>query len=187
MDKEVWIAIPGYEALYEVSDKGNVRSIAFFCSRNNRLQLRRTPRILLQETSHDGYKRVVLSRYGVHKHFGVHRLVAMAFIPNPENLSQVNHKDENPSNNNVFNLEWCTGKENCNHGMHRQRISERQTNAAHHSKPVSQYSIDGIFICNFPSTREAERQTGIACEQISRVCMGKNSHAGGFKWKYGYG
>lgn len=187
MDKEVWKPVPGYETLYEVSDQGNVRSIAFLCSRNNRLQSRRTPRHLRQETSRDGYRRVVLCRYGSHKHFGVHRLVAMAFIPNPKGLPQVNHIDENPSNNNVFNLDWCTGKENCNHGLHRQRIAGRQTNAAYHSKAVSQYSADGIYICSYPSTREAERQTGIACEQISRVCKGKNKHAGGFKWKYGYG
>lgn len=184
MDNEIWIPVSGYETLYEVSDKGNVRSIAFLCSRNNRLQPRRAPRCLRQETSRDGYKRVVLSRYGEHKHFGVHRLVAMAFIPNPNNLPQVNHINEDPSNNNVFNLEWCTGKENCNHGLHRQRIKERQTNAAHHSKAVNRYSIDGKYICSYPSAREAERQTGIASEQISRVCMGKNRHAGGFLWKY---
>lgn len=184
MNNEIWKPIPGYESLYEVSDSGHVRSIAFLCSRTGRLQARKVARLLKHETSHDGYKRVVLCKYGKHTHYSVHRIVATTFIPNPHNLSQVNHIDENPANNKADNLEWCTGKENCNHGLHRQRIAIRQTNATHHAKAVNQYTLDGRYIKSFPSTREVERQTGIACEQISRVCKGKNRHAGGFLWKY---
>ena len=186
MNKEIWKPVPEYEGLYEVSNVGNIRSLAFLCSRTKKVTARRLPRHLAQETSYDGYKRVVLSNCGKHRHFNVHRLVAMAFIPNPKGLPQVNHIDENPANNNAENLEWCTGKENCNHGLHRQRIVERQTNNVYRSKPVCQYTIDGKYINYYPSTKEAERQTGVASEQISRVCKGRNKHAGGFVWKYSF-
>ena len=184
MSEKVWKPVPGYESLYEVSDQGDVRSIAYLYSRTRTVMPRNSPRNLRLETSRDGYKRVVLCINGFHKHFSVHRLVAMAFIPNPSALPQINHIDENPANNHVENLEWCDGKANCNHGLHRQRIVERQTNAKYHSKAVSQYTLDGRYIATYPSTREAERQTGIASEQISRVCKGKNNHAGHFFWKY---
>lgn len=184
MNKKLWNPIPAYEALYEVSNEGEVRSIAYLSSRTNRIIPRHAPRMLRQETSHDGYKRVVLSSNGIHRHFSVHRLVAMAFVPNPYKMPQINHIDENPANNRADNLEWCSGKQNCNHGGHCQRIAIRQTNNPSRSISVNQFDRDGKFMKQYPSTREAERQTGIACEQISRCCKGKNLHAGGYRWKY---
>lgn len=180
MDNEIWKPIPEYEALYEVSNFGSVRNIAYLNSRINCIITRSVPRLLRNETTHDGYKRVVLSLKGKHKHFSVHRLVAMAFIPNPGNLPQINHVDENPANSKADNLEWCSGKQNCNHGTHCQKIAIRQTNNPSRSKPVRQFDMEGNILKDYPSTREAERQTGIACEQISRCCKGRNHHAGGY-------
>lgn len=182
--KENWKPVPGYEDFYEVSDCGNVRSIAVYSAKCQRIIQRKSPRMLRQETSQDGYKRVLLSLYGQHRHFSVHRLVAFAFIPNPDNLPEVNHKDENSANNHAGNLEWCMPSYNSNYGTLPQRISKRQTNAPYHSKQVAQLSMDGKVIATFPSTREAERQTGISSDCICRVCKGRSSHAGGYKWKY---
>ena len=105
---EEWRAIPGYEGLYEVSNKGNVRNVR----RNTLLRLPKT---------NNGYIRVFLCKNG--KGYGkyVHRLVSQVFIPNPDNLPQINHKNEDKSNNCVENLEWCTAKYNNNYGTARTR------------------------------------------------------------------
>ena len=108
---EEWRAVPGYEGLYEVSNKGNVRNVR----RNTLLRLPKTNK---------GYIRVCLCKNG--KIYGkfVHRLIAQAFLPNPDNLPQVNHLDEDKSNNCVDNLEWCDGKYNVNYGTRNIRAKE---------------------------------------------------------------
>lgn len=184
MNHIIWKPVPGYEGFYEVSNNGCVRSISVYSYRYKRVIRRKHARRLKEEVTREGYKRVVLSFYGTSKHHSVHRLVAKAFIPNPDNLPAVNHKDENQGNNHVDNLEWCDGKYNSNYGTLPKRISKRQTNSSHLSRPVEQYTMQGEFISVFPSMREAERITGVRNECISRVCKGKSSHAGGFLWKY---
>lgn len=180
---EVWKPVLGYEGFYEVSSKGRVKNTHYW-SCHNKLVERRPHRILSPETTRDGYKRIVLTKCGIKKHYSVHRLVALAFIPNPDAKPQINHIDENPANNQADNLEWCDGKHNCNYGLHRERISAKQKNNKHRSKAVNQYDRNGNLLNTYLSTREAERQTGIACEQISRCCKGVNHHAGGFLWEY---
>ena len=108
---EEWRAVPGYEGLYEVSNKGNVRNV-----RRNKL-------LRLQKNKY-GYIQVGLSKNGIRTIFQVHRLVALTFLPNPDNLPQVNHKDEDKTNNNVDNLEFCTAKYNNNYGTARIRAKE---------------------------------------------------------------
>lgn len=110
--KEIFKDIPNYEGLYQVSNLGNVYSV-------------RKKICLKPFNVCGGYKRVTLCSYGVYKHILVHRLVAQAFIDNPNNLPQINHKDENKSNNCVSNLEWCTAKENSNYGTRIKRFSEK--------------------------------------------------------------
>lgn len=110
---EYWKEIPGYEGLYEVSNKGNVRNV-----RRNKL-------LRLSKTNY-GYIRVVLSKNRIKTLLSVHRLVAQAFLPNPDNLPMINHKDEDKTNNNVTNLEWCDAKYNNNYGT--ARIRSRNTN-----------------------------------------------------------
>lgn len=182
-DKEQWKPIPQYEGLYEVSDKGNVRSVAQYTCHHTVVP-RPKPRMVRAGLTHDGYARVTLSKYGEQRHATVHRLVALAFIPNPDNLPQVNHKDENPQNNSVDNLEWCTGKQNCNYGQHCQRIKDRLNRKHHLAKPVAQLDRDGDVIQIYKSVSEAARQMGVRSENISRCCNGKNSLSCGYGWKY---
>ena len=133
-----------------------------------------------------GYLQVSLSS----KTYSVHRLVAQAFIPNPDNLPQVNHKDESKENNCVSNLEWCTAEYNCNYANRNNKISETQKrsgiqrNNKYTSKEVYQYTLDGKFVNTYPSIREAVRQTGLDHSAISKVCRGKIKYTGGFIWSY---
>lgn len=117
---EEWRPIEGYEGLYEVSNTGQVRSLDKYDSMNRFLR----GRILRLFTDGLGYLRAQLYSNSKRKSFLVHRLVAQAFIQNPDNLPQVNHRDENPSNDNVDNLEWCDGKYNVNYGTRIDRIRD---------------------------------------------------------------
>lgn len=116
LPKPIWKNVPGYENLYQVSNLGQVRSLNY----------RRTgeTKILKPEKDTKGYLRVTLCKNGKRKNCQVHRLVALSFIQNDENLPCVNHKDENPSNNHVENLEWCSYKYNNNFGSHNKKMSE---------------------------------------------------------------
>lgn len=109
--KEQWKPVVGYEDLYFVSNLGRIYGI----------KRKRLISICLRK---DGYTKVGLYKNGIRTHFGVHRLVAQAFIENPCNFPQVNHIGENKTNNSVDNLEWCTAKQNMNHGTRLQRASE---------------------------------------------------------------
>ena len=108
---EEWKAIPGYEGLYEVSNKGNVRNVR----RNTLLRLTKTNK---------GYIQVGLSKNGILTVLKVHRLVAQAFLPNPDNLPMINHKDEDKTNNRVENLEWCTAKYNNTYGTRQDKVRD---------------------------------------------------------------
>lgn len=116
----------------------------------------------------------------------VHRLVAQAFIPNINNLPQVNHKDENPQNNHKDNLEWCDAQYNNTYGTRLQRSSSNQKNRPDCSKPVLQFDKDGNFIARYPSAIEVERQLKIRNSQICGVCNHRPSYhtAGGYKWEW---
>ena len=167
---EVWKDIVGYEGLYQVSDWGNVRSLNYNHTGKTRL--------LKPAKDSRGYLYVCLSKGGKQKFMSVHRLVAKAFIPNPLNLPVINHRDENPANNVVDNLEWCTQKYNVNYGTCGAK------KAAKLSKVVLQYDKSGNFVREWPSTMEVQRQKGFASSYISACCLGKLKSAYGFIWKY---
>ena len=112
MTEEIWRPVVGYEGLYEVSSYGRVRSLDRYDRRN---QFRKG-KLLKNRDNGNGYLICILSKNGIVKNKYIHRLVLEAFIPNPDNLSEVNHKDEDKTNNNVDNLEWCDRKYNCNYG-----------------------------------------------------------------------
>ena len=134
----------------------------------------------------NGYKRVCLCKNGkVFKEF-VHRLVGKAFIPNPNDYPQINHKDEVKTNNNVDNLEWCTQLQNNRYGTRTQRMAISQLNRKDCSKSVIQMDKNNNYIATYPSTKEAWRQTGISHIHIREVCSGKPKYhtAGGYKWKW---
>lgn len=135
----------------------------------------------------NGYKAVQLYNVSV-KTCYVHRLVASAFIPNPDNLPQVNHKDGNRLNNYFENLEWCTQKDNLNDPRRIEKIRQNRLNFRNNdnSKQVVQFDMNGRLIAEYPSLHEAERVTGIPQDRISKACRKKDSHitCGGFIWKF---
>lgn len=121
--KEIWKDVKNYEGLYQVSNLGNVKVLDRIVNSaiKNNTKVKRKGRMLKQYIK-QGYPQVTLTLNNKRKYCNVHRLVAEAFIPNPNNLPQINHIDENKLNNNVDNLEWCTAKYNCNYGTRNSRI-----------------------------------------------------------------
>ena len=172
MEEEIWCPIKGYESLYEVSDQGRVKSLKFG-----------KERILKPGSDKDGYLQVGLHKNGYKKMCRVHRLVSQTFIPNPNNLPEVNHRDENKTNNSVQNLEWCDRKSNCNYGTRNQRVSEKNTNGKL-SSPVLQYTKSGEFVKEWKSTHDVERNLGYSNGNISSCCLGKRKSAYDFIWKF---
>jgi len=146
--------VPGYEGTYEVSNLGRVR---------------RNGKILRPGKDKTGYLLVVLSKNGIRKTYKVHRLVAVAFLLNPQNLPMINHRDEDKTNNCIDNLEWCDSKYNINYSQ---------------SKPVLQYDLNGNFIREWPSMKNVEEELGIKYQNISSCCSGSRHTAGSFIWKY---
>ena len=163
--EEVWKDVEGYEGLYQVSTCGNLYSS--YVKRKLQLSL-----------DQYGYKQVILVNNGVRKRHLLHRMVAQAFIPNPENKPQVNHLDENKTNNNVSNLEWVTSKENINHGTRTERQICTQR-IIQKSRPV--ICSNGVI---YRSTREASRLLGLDNSSLNKVLKGKRKTVGGFTFKY---
>jgi len=160
--------------LYQVSNKGRIKSL-----------LKGKKCILHQYANKKwGYLYTFLYKGKERKCFRVNRLVAMAFLPNPENLPEVNHKDENVKNNCVENLEWCTSLYNNHYGQHRQRMRDAVTKTK--GRPVLQFSETGEFIAEYCSIGEAWRKTQISRVHIGEVCGGKRNRkmAGGYIWQY---
>lgn len=139
--------------------------------------------IILREGISKGYKVLNLSKNGKPLTKKVHRLVANEFIPNPDNLPQVNHKDENKTNNRVDNLEWCTQEYNLNYGTGNKKRGLSNTNGKL-SKPVCQYSKDGCLIKEWKSIRDIKRITGYDSGHISACCRNIRKSAHGYIWKY---
>lgn len=176
---EEWRDIKGYEGLYQVSNYGRVKSLDY----NHTGEERILKPVRLAMKSGNAYYQVHLCKDGKTNSKRVHRLVAQAFIPNPNGLPDINHKDENGLNNRVDNLEWCTHKYNCNYGTRNGRIKQKMINGKT-SKPVYQYSIDGKLIKEWTSLNEIERQTGYSCAHICKCCSGERKTAYGYKWSY---
>lgn len=130
----------------------------------------------------NGYLFLHFKKNGKRKMYKVHRLVAEAFIPNPNNLPEVNHKSEQKWLNTVENLEYCDSGYNSNYGSRNKRISTKLTNGKT-SKPVKQMGIDGTLITIWPSIMEAQRN-GFNCSAICYCCLGKRKAHKGYLWAY---
>ena len=118
------------------------------------------------------------------KNVFAHRFVASCFISNPQNLPQVNHKNEIKNDNRVENLEWCDNKYNVNYGTAKQRMAESQKNDPKKSKKVLQFTKDGVFVKEWCCLHEIERVLGYSRSHISACCLGKLKQAYGFIWRY---
>lgn len=160
---EIWKTIKNYEN-YEVSNLGNVRNTKF----NNRL---------LKPSIINGYYRIRLCKDGKYKAYFLHKLVAETFLSNPNKYSQVNHKDEDKSNNTLSNLEWCDSSYNINYGKRNSIVSAKL------SKKIAQYDLNGNLINTFSSQIEAHNISGISMTSISDCVNGKQKTAGGFIWR----
>lgn len=169
--KEVWKDVKGYEGLYKVSNLGNIYSV--YSKRNKAICL-----------SKRGYLRVELWKNNKGTKYMVHRLVAEAFVENTFNKPQINHIDENKTNNRADNLEWCTQIENHNHGTINQRISSSLMNHPKLSKQCFLVAEDGSIEKVFSSVCEASRQTGINVSSIRDVLHGRTKRAGGRIWRF---
>lgn len=167
--KETWKDVEGFDGLYQVSDKGNVRS-----SYNNNFKGDVFNGILKQKKNRSGYMEVSLCKDGRKRSFLVHRLVAIAYIENPFNLTQVNHKDEDKSNPSMDNLEWCTQKYNATYGE----------NPKVKNTKVRQFDFDGCLIKKWDSMKDIEEQLGIKYQGVSRCCRKGQKSAGGYIWQY---
>ena len=183
--EEIWKPVVGYEDKLEVSNLGRVRGVTSTFSSTNQngtvFSVTRPGRIRKLYTSNIGYVSLrVPDKDKRMKNILVHRAVAEAFIPNPDNLPCVNHKDENPSNNRVDNLEWCTHKYNTNYGTRAKRFVESN------HKPVGKYDLQGNLLATFPSAEAAAADAGVLKQQIRGVCTGRKGYhtAGGYLWKY---
>ena len=154
---ETWKDVVGYEGLYEVSNKGNVYSV----ERMDALGREQGGLVLKPKYNNRGYLMVSLYKNGKLKNRTVHRIVAEAFIPNPKGFLEINHKDENKSNNEIFNLEWCTREHNVKYGTSIERIS----------KKVRAVNIGTGEVVTFNSTQEAGRK-GYSASGVSRACRG---------------
>lgn len=187
---EIWKPVVGYEGMYEVSNFGRLKGLTYFKDRDIYLR---------QSVNRYGYAMVMLTNKRdkskpTRKGFSVHRLVAMAFIPNPENKPQIDHIDGDRRNNRVENLRWCTPKENNNYPIAKERRRVGQTGIKKNYKPeyleristpVVQLSKDGEFIAKYPSASAAARAVNAArASFITSACRGKTKTCKGYIWKF---
>lgn len=165
---EIWKDVVGYEGLYQVSNKGNVRSLDRKVNYLHGTKINKG-KMLKPGNNADGYLFVTLSKNNVVRPARINRMVATAFIPNPNNLPSVNHKDKNRTNNNVENLEWCTVEYN-----------NRYSNAI----KIVQYDMSGNPVAEWDAISDAARETGINLSNIAQCCRGFRKSAGSYIWKY---
>lgn len=199
--EEIWKDVDGFEGRYQISNFGNVKSLNYNNTGN--------PKNLVKRKNYSGYLWVNLHLYGTHKPKLVHRLVAEAFIPNPNQYSQINHKDENKGNNEVSNLEWCTQSYNAKYYLERHpgALNERLEKARASRKPRSpkppkilkikstpktsrfnqtiiQTTKDGEFVKEWENSNTIKHTTGWNASSIIRCCEGARKTAYGFKWHF---
>ena len=198
--KEIWKDIKGYEGIYQVSNLGRVKSLDRIDSNNHPLK----GVILKPYISNSGYLLVGLYKQQKRDRKLLHRLVAEAFIPNPENKPEIDHINTIKTDNTVFlnedgsinyektNLRWTTRKENINNPLTKTKMqinarkpSKGKYGKKHHrSKPIIQYDKEGNFIKEWDCANDVERVLGISNKHIGSVCLGKRKSCGGYIWKY---
>lgn len=181
---EIWKPVVDFEEYYEVSNCGNVRTVDRYVYDKNGKSRHIKMKNITKQIDRNGYYKVDIRNDYYRKTITIHRLMAIAFLPNPENKPCVNHIDGNKLNLNLSNLEWVTYSENNKHavdnGLRKSPWIGKFGKNMPVSKPVLQYDIKGNYIQEF----ENARQTGINYKHISACCLGKRKTAGGYIWKY---
>ena len=191
LDDEIWKDIEGYEGYYQISNLGRVKSLERDIVKRDGTIFQCDEKIKINVHDRNGYQLVKLNKNGSETMKKVHRLVAQAFIPNPDNLQQVNHIDEVKSNNRVDNLEWCDSKYNNNYGTKNQRISAAKTgnpqntalcrlNAQKNSKKVICLDTGEIF----ESTQDAANKLGLIRQSVGKVCNGEFNRTNGYSFMF---
>lgn len=176
---EIWKPVVGYEGLYEVSNLGRVKALERVVKFGLVSRYTRPEHLIKGFLRQDGYIAIGLSRDGGTIHFPAHRLVAMAFIPNPNNYPIINHKNEIRNDNRVENLEWCTQSYNLAYNGNRAKKGRARM------RPIIQMDLEGNEIARFNGGIEAERILGFSRKGISRAICGTAKTAYGYKWKRG--
>ena len=180
---EIWKDIKDFEGIYQVSNMGRVKSLARVILRNNGIKQTFKERIIRQGTNHQGYYMADLWKNGSRRTYPIHRLVATAFLDNPENKPCVDHINTDHTDNRVENLRWCTYKENSNNPLTIKHISKPRNwkiKGIEHwkSKPVVQLTKRGELLKIYPNAYSTNtRHVGVCCK-------GERKTAGGYKWQY---
>lgn len=168
--QEIWKDIPNYEGIYQISNLGNVKSLERGIMHAGHFSHIKE-KIMKPFKNKGGYYCIKLSKNQKYKPFKIHRLVAICFIPNPNGYECVNHKDEDKTNNNVSNLEWCTKSYNNNYGTRQLR-----------KRKVLQYNLEGDFVAQYESITMASKHTGIPYSGIKGCCHGESNTSYGYIW-----
>lgn len=162
--KTEWREVKEYSN-YEVNQLGEIRH-------------KKRQKILKPRSNNGGYQYVNFKINGKNTNFAVHRIVANAFIPNPNGYTEVNHKDYNKKNNCVDNLEWVSSSQNKQHSY------LKQENKKSRGKAVNQYTKEGIFLKTFDSVSDAAKELGCCVAAISNCCLGRTKTSQGFRWSF---
>ncbi len=189
METEIWKDVVNYEGRYQVSNFGNIKSLPIKTKNGNGWYIKKGN--TLKQHIQFGYSGICLRGKNMEKkRFQVHRLIAIAFIPNPENKKCVNHKNSIRHDNRLENLEWATHSEN---NLHAFKYGFQKPNFSmkgkfgykhHNSKPMVQLSLDGVFVKEYSCARDITDQNGYCGDFIARVCKRNSLYAKGFIWKY---
>lgn len=177
---EIWKPINGFEGLYEVSNTGLVRSMdrVIVTKRGVKKPLKGK---ILKPNMNDGYAYICLSKDGKELKYKAHRLVAEAFIPNPDNLPYINHKNECKSDNRVENLEWCTKWYNEHYGtFHEKSVTNLRKKLG---RPICQYDMNGNFIREYACIVDTDKH-GFCSDSVGDCCRGRLKQHRGYIFRY---
>lgn len=185
---EIYKNIEGYEGLYQVSNLGNVKSLERINKNNRKVK----EKILKPLKLNTKYLSIVLCKNGKNNRFLVHRLVAQAFIPNPENKPCIDHINTDRTDNRVENLRWVTYKENSNNPITKtkQKENNHKPNLGkfgkehYNSKPILQFTLNGEFVKRWDSAIEIKNELNFNNGYICSCCKGKGKSSNGYKWAY---
>lgn len=184
---EIWKDIPSYEGYYQASNLGKIKSLKRIIMRKDGKPYLQKEQLLKPGRNRKGYLHCNLTKNFKQTNISVHRLVAITFIDNPNNLPQINHIDGNKENNSVDNLEWISNYDNMQHSIitgirNVKKITDNLKKV--NSRKVNQYDLDGNFIKAWDSIKDIQMELKIPNQNISKVCQGKRKKAHNYIFKY---